>query len=635
MSGPGGVELRIPEGAVDKGVVFKIAGLTPEELETEVGDALVPEIEGATLGSALRIEAPSKPTFKREVDLVFPMPAGVVEATAAEGRSPEHAFFYVYKRWTGPEGSVLFETLDWARPECPEGAAECAPEEKVIQTASFPFPGLLGSAGALSLSPAGIVAIGAAATAHAYLMWTYASQLPGQPTSGVVTGRVVRPEWPAGATTPVYVGVPGVPVWGKDAEGQDLVTQPQPGQAPQTVATTDSEGRFTFFDSRFTTGTLEVRTQVGGVDYAATAYAVQMSDTKLLAANPALARLAAEGRFGQVATVEITVASEVPPPPPPAVAIHVMKLLEGQRVATDGVVVRGTPVLIGFEHSANLDVVGAEVDGQTLQVVADTLVGTTAGSPLAMDKIGQDTTSSDGTFTPQRTGRFTVKVSARPVVGELQQVLEFEATFLVVEGGEENREVREGEPPAVITASTLPRNNAGGVPVDTLPTVVFTEPVTNVPAGIFLEEVDEGGSVVETIPLSLLGVKPTDSPEIIPVVGPTDTVVSVTLEPQRGLKYRTSYQLRVTGAIEDKDSVPNALTPEYQSRFTTFGPEGVGGTEEQFISPGLVVLGERAYVLETAYAGGVATGEQYGYLRTYDISDPVEPVEITEKELVP
>ena len=61
-----------------------------------------------------------------------------------------------------------------------------------------------------------------------------------------------------------------------------------------------------------------------------------------------------------------------------------------------------------------------------------------------------------------------------------------------------------------------------------LPEVVFTEPVVNVPAGVFLEEIRRGAdgavTVVETLPLSLVGVRP--GGEIVPAVGLQDVVVA-------------------------------------------------------------------------------------------------------------
>jgi hypothetical protein len=141
VTGPGGVEVRIPEGALDKGAVLKITGLTPEALETEVGDEKVPNVPGAHLGSGLRVDAPSKPSFKKEVDLVFPMPSDVLSATAAEGKTAADAFFYVYRRVEGPNGAVFFQTLDYAQVECPGGAASCADDDREEGRRRRPVPG--------------------------------------------------------------------------------------------------------------------------------------------------------------------------------------------------------------------------------------------------------------------------------------------------------------------------------------------------------------------------------------------------------------------------------------------------------------------------------------------------------------
>jgi hypothetical protein len=485
-----------------------------------VGDDKVPDIPGAQLGSGIRIDAPTSPNFKKEVDLVFPMPSDVLSATAAEGKTAADAFFYVYRRVEGPNGAVFFQTLDYAQVECPGGAATCPDADKKVVTASFPFLGF----GGIGM----IWAAHALTAAHAYLMWSFNSLLPGQPTLGTITGRVVRPTWPEGATTPVYVGVKAK-VWGVDASGVDLVTNPDPTAPSPTVTDTDDNGYFTFFDHRFTTGTVVVKAEVGGVVYQGTAYAVQLTDTKALQ-NPAIAALAKSGRFSQVATVEIVVPALEEPPPPPAVAIHVMRLVDGKRTEANGIVTTGTPLLFGFKSTRNLEVTGAEVEGTQLEVVPEDLV-TTPGSPLAMDKLGRDAERGRA-LSPARRGPHRVTVVARPVTGDLSQTQHFEASFLVVAGGEGNRTTREGEAPGVISA--VPSSGARGVPVSVLPQLVFSEPVVNVPAGVFLEEIKRVGTeiqVVDTIPVSLTGVRPDES--IAEVVGPADAVVSVALRPQR------------------------------------------------------------------------------------------------------
>ena len=68
-----GVELRIPEGALDKGVTFKISLLSADDLQAQFPDQK-PDVPGATVAGALKIEASGTPTFKKEVKLAFPMP---------------------------------------------------------------------------------------------------------------------------------------------------------------------------------------------------------------------------------------------------------------------------------------------------------------------------------------------------------------------------------------------------------------------------------------------------------------------------------------------------------------------------------------------------------------------------------
>jgi hypothetical protein len=159
VTGTGGVEMRIPQGALEKGATFTIEGLTAEDLEAAVGDDKVPNVPGAQLGSGLKIEAPSKPEFEKEVDLKFPVPAEVMTAT---GGKPEEAFFYVYRRVELASGAVYFQNLDWAKVECPGEAASCADSEKQVVSASFPWSGLMDvgtrMVAALGMGPAGGVA---------------------------------------------------------------------------------------------------------------------------------------------------------------------------------------------------------------------------------------------------------------------------------------------------------------------------------------------------------------------------------------------------------------------------------------------------------------------------------------------
>ena len=106
-------------------------------------------------------------------------------------------------------------------------------------------------------------------------------------------------------------------------------------------------------------------------------------------------------------------------------------------------------------------------------------------------------------------------------------------------------------------------------------------------------------------------------------------MTSLTLQPLVSLSFGTKYRLELTNAIVDEDG--EQLIP-YASRFSTFLPEEVGQSNEadKPTVTGLVVLGERGYVLETLHGGGVAGPQQASMLRVYDVTDPVEPRDLTD-----
>jgi hypothetical protein len=107
---------------------------------------------------------------------------------------------------------------------------------------------------------------------------------------------------------------------------------------------------------------------------------------------------------------------------------------------------------------------------------------------------------------------------------------------------------------------------------------------------------------------------------VIEDITSSDVVVtSLTIQPLTGLRFGATYELVLDPGIEDLDPTPKSLVP-YTTKFTTFGPDGVGGTADNFLSAGIAVLGNRAYVVQNNFSNGI--------LRAYDISNPVAPVEI-------
>jgi len=68
VTGSGGVELRIPQGALDKGVTFKITSFGPTLFPER------PDLPNANFGGGLTITSSAMPTFNQEVKLAFPKP---------------------------------------------------------------------------------------------------------------------------------------------------------------------------------------------------------------------------------------------------------------------------------------------------------------------------------------------------------------------------------------------------------------------------------------------------------------------------------------------------------------------------------------------------------------------------------
>jgi hypothetical protein len=584
VKGPGGIALRVPEGAVSSAITLKITPVAEDQFPTK------PDVPSGHFGGGLRIEASAPTQFAKEVDVVFPLPADVVAATQAAGKLPKDAFFYIYRRSTADEGQPLFETVDYANVEGTDANAK-------VVTASFPFSGL--------------IAIESLEASYAILMWTFNQALPGEPTEGVITGQVLRPVYESGATTPTYVGVPGARV--------ELVDPTDTRFDPHTGAMTAANGRYTIFDQRFVGGPVRVQTTVDGETAHATVFAVERSDTKLLE-DPALSTLVAKGVFKQIATANLTLSPAQAAPPAPALTMRVMRTMDGHRVDTRGLVVSGTPLVIGID-AGDATVTAATINGNSYAVQSDPAAQVTPRDPLAMRFIIADT------FTPTQPGSYTVTATALPAFGA---AVTSTMTFRVLAAGG-GIDTDTNAPPSVITAQTVPKANATGVPVTIFPQIAFTEPVLHIPGNVKLLD---ASNLEVPIRISGVGVDATGQPVVIDDVTSAATVVtSLTIQPRLGLAYGASYRLVLTDAIVDRDLAADGVTPApkslvpYESSFTTFNPEAIGGTDAQFASPGLVVLGDRAYVLETQYAGGVG-GVQAGKLHVFDVSDPVQPQEV-------
>jgi hypothetical protein len=388
VEGVGGVEMRIPEGALDKGVTLKIESVSAAQLAADLPGQR-PDLEGAHTGSALKITSEDKPTFKKAVDLAFPLPDFASVPESERPPKPEDAFFYVYRRLElppAPDGTprAAFETIDHAFIEG-EGA-----NRKVV-TASYPFPvyqtnfGSVDGSGHLT-SMAGV---------YCFLLWSYLPLLLAQPLPGAITGKVLRvkfkpnePNNPGAAVE--YEPIAGALVSGVDAAGNPMFNRPNGG-----AAVTQADGTYTMFDPRYVGGPITMSAFVDGEMRTATGFE----------ANPANWATTSLHLYRNIATANITFPAVTPPPPPPAVQIKVMRLENGVRKDTGGIVVANTPIVIGMSAD-NAEVRGAALQGPGVSGEYGVRIDPLRGEPTGMQFL------LDPDLLAANPGSYTVTASA-------------------------------------------------------------------------------------------------------------------------------------------------------------------------------------------------------------------------------
>jgi hypothetical protein len=602
VTGEGGVELRVPEGATSRGVRLKVAAV-PESVFP-----VKPDLAGMQFGAGVRLDSPDQPTFQKEVDLAFPVPQAVIDATAAAGRTPNDAVFYVLRRLEGPDGETLFQTLDYAHVEGEGSAAR-------VVTASYPFTGLRDFIGGIARVNDALVTVPLDAS-YVILMWSFNQLLPGVSSGGVIGGevRVLHPT--TLASHPVGAG------WwvtGTDQNGVALTGPPANAEYAAVGTLTDEFGKFVLFDSHFTAGTVRVETKRDGQTYSAAVFTVPRDPLPTI---PGILELVRNPIFPAVGHANITVPPAPITQPAPAITLKVFRSVDGRREDTHGLVVEGTPLILGASASAGPANLTLAVNGQPLAVQADGAAHQTPPEPLAMQVVASEP------FTPPQPGTYTLVATVPSLGVPVTQALTFRV--LAAGGGVDTDP---DAAPAVLDARTLPRPGAAGLPVTIFPQLAFSEPVRNVPGHVQL--LDDAGQSVP-VRLSGVGVDAQGSPIVIDdLSSPAAAVTGITLQPVAGLKYGAPYRIVVDAAIVDLDPEPKAMTA-YESAFTTFTLEAVPGPDPSssgyqtraFGAPGIVTLGDRGYVLESAYAGGVGGILQEGRIRTYDLTDPILPPEL-------
>jgi hypothetical protein len=567
VTGPNNTAVIIPQGALTKGVTFKL-----DQLDQSAFPVL-PAWQGLNFGAGLRVSAPSMPTFSKELKLAFPVPAD----------APTNAFYYVFRRITDNSGNTYFETIDHAFVQGTGASAQ-------VVTASPPFCGYRNSYGnfntvAAASFPA-IISVNATPIVDYVYMWDITQTDPNQPgvaSPGLVVGRALQAGVVSGQTT--YAPVQGA------------VIQLNNSMASVAV-TSDSCGTFTIFDPQFGGGT---RTLTGS--YAGQTVQAVVNEVNGIQVDDSTYAITAglEKQYRNVGRVTLTFA---PPSlsPTPQITIGVNTLdSKNQRQPIQGIVQSGVPLVITFATNTTLTVTGATINGANYSVTADTGAGNDGQSHFVLA----------GGYSSQDAGPYTITAAALNSLNPTDPVTQ-SRSFLVVAAGGGSSSVTVGSAPTVI--NSIPLQNARRVPTTTFPNVAFSEPVINLPANVTFKDAD-GNSP----PVVLVGIRSNGT--VANPIGSGDAITSLTVQPLTGLKYNEQYTLILGSGIVDQNTPPLALAT-YTLQFTTVNPQEIGSTPttSQFSATRGVVIGQRVYLGE--FVNSTLAG-----LGIIDISDANNPID--------
>jgi hypothetical protein len=627
-------EIRIPEGALEKGVIFEAEVYTPAAGDPlpEVGtDAEFPDAISA-FGAGLRWKT-SDPTvkFKKEVDLAYPVPP-VPEEAAAKGYTTANAYYHIFRRIHVGENAdgtpqYAFRAIDDARIEG-EGASA-----RVV-TKSPPYQGVRDVFAVLKVSLAvgsPVMFMGASAAESAMDILMVAYEVLPRPVRVGITGTVMRPEYVT--TTDPVTGQTTTKLVNKGVSGATVFLDPRPlltpadwlqeGFAawrvyPKMFSATGDDGRFALSmikDSAFGNYYVRVMTEDGTT---AVARLGQVAPPDRFALGMDLYR----NSFATAVTLPALPKKETPSD----VSLQLFKKKEdGKREPlTSGFVLKDTTLIVGVKIKNEGD------ELRTLELVRDSGTENIAfqteylpkDDPLAQKFVGELEADTAGTY----------KLTAT-VLNTENLPIPVTQTFRVIASGNGSFTHDPKNAPQVVTSSVVPKVKtpaATGVPVTVTPQLTFTEPVKNVVGGatIRLVKLTGGGEEAVDFKLTAVAIDANDQPYVIPELSdPTARVSSLTLTPIAALEYGVTYELRATEAIVDFDTPeeggPRSLDP-FGMKFETFKPVALTepGGQNLVGSPGLVVLRDRAYLADMTLRPVNA------YLHTFDISDPVAPREI-------
>jgi Bacterial Ig-like domain/Viral BACON domain/Bacterial Ig domain len=541
VTGPGGVRLLIPAGALDTAAKFTISTFDA----TQFPDS--PNVPNGVFAAGLHVVSPDMPTFKQEVKLSFPKPAG----------APDGTFYYVYRRLvdTG-DGHGVFQTIDHAFVDTQDPTK--------VTTASFPFAGYSDSFGNIaSIGGVGGFAINSLADQWFLMMSSFDRLAIGVLSQGIITGKVRRTIAPTnGQQDPTFVGIAGAKVW-KAEEGEN----------PSHVAITDAQGTFTLFDPVVGGGTRLIKVLLQtGEELEATAFEAggPQPDDGFYGIDGNL-----YATYKNVGRVTVNFPALTPPPPPPQLSIGVFRTApNGSRVDAGGLVQTGTPLKIGIivGNGQNLLNPVLKLDGVSLSLAAD--------APGAAPQMAQIVTPD---FVAADPGTHTISASSTMPDGTQAVATR---SFRVLAGGQSNFTPDPSGPPRVV--SSFPMNHAQRVLPTVFPELDFSEPVTNVPSNIVMTD-SHGTSVAFKILATGMPDATGNPVSIDNLTDPSTKVVAVTLQPIKGLRYGETYTITVLPGIVDTDSPPERIL-DFSMDFTILVAEKLASLDDVFPAPHVVPL---------------------------------------------
>lgn len=568
VTGPGGTGMIIPAGALNKGVTFKLA------LLDQTAFPQLPSWPNVNFGSGMQITAPAMPTFNSEVKLAFPVPPN----------APSGAFYYVFRKVTDQNGNVYFETIDEAFVQGTGASAQ-------VVTASPPFCGYRNSFGSFQQAATASFIPLASAIIETFMLWDFDPNQPGVSSPGLVLGNVFQSVPPGpGQTSTQFAPI----------VGQAKVTLTD---YPQFFAySTGQCSTFTIFDALFGGGTRRINAQYNGQEIDTTVDEVSgvQPDDNLFSVTAGLEKL-----YRNIGRVNFTFQPPTPPPAPPQLSINVSTIdPSGNPQPIQGIAQINTPLLFTFSSANNYTLVGVSVNGNPFS----TVIPDASTTPPA----GFTNYKSNAYFVATQPGLYTVFATALPVFGGNSATAS--SSFLVVAGGGGNSIVTPGVAPSIISNS--PANLETQVPVTVFPNVIFSEPVSNVPANVSF-----GGNGLPGTSYVLIGIRADNS--VANPVSPTDWITALTIQPLQGLEYGATYYMNFnTGIIDqNKDANGNPLHLQYTSfTFTTAAYQQVGFTPDTnpFAATRAVVFGQRAYF-------GEIVNPSVSGLDIVNITDPTLP----------